>query len=845
MPPRHTSTVQPPSEVVKKKLSADTLANLYASGLSDETILEEGWYEEWNAVKLAEMLNQLPPHPPKQIPQHLLSGGLVLSFVDLNENDGFHRVRPFHPRIRKGRPVKYEQPVGEPPRAYFSKRSRPLLRGGKSDVHVTEGEKKAALLGQLGFAAIGLCGIWCFKESKKSGLISDLESVSWKGRRVFIVFDYESNAKTARQVMLAARRLTTELRQLGAADVLFVVVPAPTHRGDKNGIDDYLVSRAIKADIAYRELLESAESIQGRTLVQLGTDEFRINEECEAHLCEMEELYQRGGNLAEIIRHVPKTKEIVRRSSGAPIVRNLPLPILRERLTRLVECVRADIHGNLVAARLPNHVVSTIHCRGTWTDVAELNGLVNHPTLLPDGSILAEPGYDRDTGLFLSMPDILRLSVPDRPTQQQAKQAYYSLCDLVQDFPFKDEAHEAAYISAFVTPLTRFAYDAPAPFFLVDGNMPGVGKGLLLDVIFLTMTGRKAAVASYTNDREELRKAITSTAVAGDEMVQLDNLSGPVGSDVFDRALTATWWEDRILGGNNKYNGPLLVTWFATGNNPILIKDTPRRTLPIRLETTLERPEERQDFACSDLRTYVSDHRGELLSAGLTILRAYVVAGRPDMKLKAWGSFEEWSKLVRAAIKYAAGVDPIGAREEIRETSDPVMIALGSLLHGMAALAEAKKNPLGYTAKELMDDIHRTSSVPEVRGIPEAIAHLCPVRYDERLTPAVLGNKLAHYKDRIIDGYKLVRGDKVKGGYRWRSVHLVQPMHPSRPYEFTKKTSPNISTNVARSSTAKMESAEKGASAAQDAPGIADTEQKPSMWQTIKEMVGDEYKLAT
>ncbi len=45
--------------------------------------------------------------------------------------------------------------------------------------------------------------------------------------------------------------------------------------------------------------------------------------------------------------------------------------------------------------------------------------------------------------------------------------------------------------------------------------------------------------------------------------------------------------------------------------------------------------------------------RPRLVRAALTLLRAWVVAGRPDMGLPLWGSFEEWSRVVPAALVFA------------------------------------------------------------------------------------------------------------------------------------------------------------------------------------------------
>src|SRR5204862_298579 len=85
--------------------------------------------------------------------------------------------------------------------------------------------------------------------------------------------------------------------------------------------------------------------------------------------------------------------------------------------------------------------------------------------------------------------------------------------------PDPTPAHLAGWLAGLLTPPAWFAFDGPAPLFLIDGNTRGVGKGLLADVIALTVTGRRFPAMSYTADREELRKRITTLAVEGERAV--------------------------------------------------------------------------------------------------------------------------------------------------------------------------------------------------------------------------------------------------------------------------------------------------------------------------------------
>src|SRR5262249_2277772 len=196
------------------------------------------------------------------------------------------------------------------------------------------------------------------------------------------------------------------------------------------------------------------------------------------------------------------------------------------------------------------------------------------------------------------------------------------------------------------------------------------------------------------------RKAITAAALAGDRLILWDNITGKFGNGTLDRVLTTTAWKDRILGLNKIVDAPLYVTWYGTGNNVVPSGDTPRRICHIRLESNLEKPELGDDFRRPNLLAYVRANRMELLGAALTILRAYCVAGRPDMKLPAWGSFEGWSALVRNAIVWVGLPDPGETRFLLDQRADHVAQNMRTLLNGWERMDPKGE---GLTAAQVFD----------------------------------------------------------------------------------------------------------------------------------------------
>jgi hypothetical protein len=495
-------------------------------------------------------------------------------------------------------------------------------------------------------------GVWAWqlkRERNEAGqgvgpreLIPDLAAVVWAGRVVVIVFD--SDLRDKPDVQWARWHLYEVLRELGA-DVRVVDLVAGTDES-KCGLDDYLVVRgpaALQTLVDAAEVPARPEVDDPRPKIVIGTDEYRVNGEAVAALVPMTGLYQRGWMLVRVVRAEAEAdpQAAVRRPPGTPVVRPLPAPLLRECLTRAARWVklRRGKEGEPieVADHPPDWSVSAVHARAEWPRLLSLDAVVNHPVVLADGSVLGANGYDSASRLLVAIPPDLRLDVPTSPSQADATAAVRVIDDAIADFPFERPDHRAAWFAGLLTPLAWFGFDGPAPMCLIDGNVRGVGKGLLADVIALTLTGRRFPVMSYTAEREELRKKITSLAMEGERLVLLDNLSSAVGNDVLDMALTADWWKDRVLGVNKVYDGPLHVAWFATGNNVQLHADTARRCSHCRLETPAERPELRADVRYPDLRAHVRAHRGTLLSAALTMLRAWYTAGRPKNGLPPRG----------------------------------------------------------------------------------------------------------------------------------------------------------------------------------------------------------------
>lgn len=531
--------------------------------------------------------------------------------------------------------------------------------------------------------------------------------------------------------------------------------------------------------------------------VLLGTDEHRCIREAIEGLARDVEIYQRGRTLVRVTREVQPDDGVIR-ASGSAAINTLPPATLRERLTRWCHFQRRNDKGDVLDAHPPGWLVAGVDARGEWDGIRPLVGVSDVPILRPDGSICEAAGYDSATGV-LYLPTAEFPAIPRNLEHECAWRAAEALAEVVCDFVFESPEHRSAWLAALLTPLGRHAFEGPAPLFLIDANVRGAGKGLLAQTIGRIVSGTEMPVSSYSHDPEELRKAITAIAMAGDQIVLLDNITGAFGNAALDRALTSTRWKDRILGANKIFDGPLLATWYATGNNVQVDgqSDTCRRIIHIRLDVLEERPEERSGFRHPNLLGWIREHRPRLLVEALTILAAYIQAGRPKQGLTPLGSFDGWSDLIREAVVWVGQPDPCLTRNALAESADQTSDQLSEFL---AAVTEYDWQRRGFHASDLIRELYSSGSerTDEADRLKAAIENMCGCPPGKIPSARQFGNRLRHFRRRVSGGQFLDSAEKGKHGQKWNVknvktgeslynlVTLTEPetqSHPESPPE--------------------------------------------------------------
>jgi hypothetical protein len=172
----------------------------------------------------------------------------------------------------------------------------------------------------------------------------------------------------------------------------------------------------------------------------------------------------------------------------------------------------------------------------------------------------------------------------------------------------------------------------------------------------------------------------------------------------------------------------------------------------------------RGDYKIRDLESYVRANRARLLSAALTILWAYGVAGEPPVEMRHLGTYERWSRIVRRPLIWAGCADPATTQDALLESSvnedgDP-----SELLDAWHACFADKP----MSIRDVVVALSETDPSPALSRLKTAIGVTCELKKGDSITRP-LGAVLKRLRDGIRGAYRL-EGAKGRDGVRWRVV---------------------------------------------------------------------------
>jgi hypothetical protein len=401
-----------------------------------------------------------------------------------------------------------------------------------------------------------------------------------------------------------------------------------------------------------------------------------------------------------------------------------------------------------------------------------LDAVITAPTLRRDGSVLGEPGYDRDARLLYVRDCHEPLLIPENPDLDQARAALDVLWAPFRHFPLVDTVDRGVVLQALLTAVVRPSLPT-APGIGLDAPAAGTGKTLLAKAIGALCLGYPPDILPPVGDKDdEVRKRLFSVLRDGRRVLLWDNVREPLGSASLDAFLTASSFTDRVLGASQTASLPNRALFLATGNNLRLVGDTCRRLLLARLDARVEKPYSREFDFCP--LQQVLDQRLALVVAALTLARAWITAGRPRHGRGSTGSFEAWDTLVRQVVCWIATwderfADPLQATERAYE-QDPDSAKLGALLEALNGVV----GDAPFTTASLINRVALLCGgigplVPSpLQALHDALMDIAGVR--DSINPRILGGWLGKQADRRQGGRWLARGKLAQGRPTWRLV---------------------------------------------------------------------------
>ena len=386
-----------------------------------------------------------------------------------------------------------------------------------------------------------------------------------------------------------------------------------------------------------------------------------------------------------------------------------------------------------------------------------LEGVIRTPVFGRQGELILAEGYHPDDRLWLTRDSRLDWgAVAEVPTAGHVAAARDLLLDdLLVDFPFVDASDRAHAVAALILPFVRRMVDGPTPMHLIEAPTMGSGKGLLANLISITATGAACEARTLPENEDEIRKMLTAELMKGRPIILLDNANDrrQVHSSALASVLTSVRWTDRKLGESAMASATNHAVWLMTANNPNLHLELTRRCIRIRIDPRVDRPWKRTSFKHPEIATWAQDHRAALVASVLTLIRAWMAAGKP-LGRERLGSFERWSAMLGGILEVAGIPGFLANLDELYEAADVEGQAWREFTSAWweAFRAEPKK------VSELNEFCEQRELMLRLRGDGSA-----------RSQQIRLGNALASCRDRSFDGLRVVR---IGGETRHKGVTM-------------------------------------------------------------------------
>lgn len=494
-----------------------------------------------------------------------------------------------------------------------------------------------------------------------------------------------------------------------------------------------------------------------------------IVDKTEELLAETGHYYQSAGLIASI-----ETDPATLETSIKPLSQNALLRVI----SRVADWERYDKRSeSWVVSDPPVKYNNVLYDAVRYPHLPYLSGLARQPHLREDGSLVINAGYDPVTKLYgVFEPEAY--CIPKNPTREDAEAALQMLLSLVEECAFAEEIDRAAAISAMLTAAVRPSLDL-APGFHVVAHAYGSGKSFLTRLIGALATPQNVPGIAFLKDADEMRKTLIALLIKSPAVINFDDMSSDIEpSEALKTALTEEYIGGRLLGVSKDVTCSTRSLFLFSGNNVFPVKDMARRVISIHLDPQCENPITRE-FKRPNLGEQIRKDRAFYVSAALTVITAWIAAGKPKAEVKAFQGYNgQWADWCRHPLIWLGMEDPIGRIWE-QMTNDPDAEMLGKILLNWYGLQ-------GERPAKLRDmRANRFSYVTEAVELEEYFWEIAGHR--DEINYRVLGHWFKRQQGRLAHGLKLVREENVQKSERWRVIKVSNSVS-IEPFQYVKNT---------------------------------------------------------
>lgn len=477
----------------------------------------------------------------------------------------------------------------------------------------------------------------------------------------------------------------------------------------------------------------------------------RICDAAEQELASTGRFFQRGNLIVNVMTN-PETQNTV--------INPLTQSSLLRSISGCIRWTKTNQQGHEVICDPPTKHIKVLFDAQMYSHLPPLIGLTRQPHMRDDDSICSKSGYDALTGLF-GVFDERDYKIPDNPSKDDAIHACNELRQLLSEFEFADPVDEAAAISAMLTATIRPSLPT-APSFHMQAHQLASGKSFLTSLICCFSSSSSPSAVGFPTSDEECQKLLLANLLESPAAIVFDNLTTDlIPYKSICSALTEEFLTGRLLGVSKTATVSTRTLILSSGNNVGPIKDMARRCIAIHLDPKVDTPASKK--YANDPVKMVRKNRERYVSLAITIIKAWITAGKPISKCSALASYERWSELIRQPLLWLNLPDP-ATRVFEQLNVDPDRELLSRLIDAWDHHFGNKPTMI-REAVELTVFMH--NSAQELKEVFREIA-------EERgeINRRRLGWWIARHKGQVVNGRRLEKAPTNNSAEKWQVVQV-------------------------------------------------------------------------